>query len=93
MTNRIQSVLRRTLARVTSLFAAVTAGCPPEPPARAAGPEPRPAGRSVTTVADDWPLPYVPPVFAFSGIDIGPDGVRVRLTPVADRAAMAGMAW
>ncbi|MEU7044111.1 hypothetical protein AB0A77_24045 [Streptomyces varsoviensis] len=44
-------------------------------------------------MADAWPLPYVPPVFAFSGIDIGPDGVRVRLTPVADRAAMAGVAW
>ncbi|MFE7115415.1 hypothetical protein ACFU99_08330 [Streptomyces sp. NPDC057654] len=92
MAHRIQSVLRRTLARVTSLFTATTEGRSPDAPAA------KPLGRPATGLglglglADDLPLPYVAPVFAFSGIDIGPDGMRVRLTPVTERSATTGVA-
>ncbi|MEV0274767.1 hypothetical protein AB0I22_00050 [Streptomyces sp. NPDC050610] len=86
MAHRIQSALRRTLARVTSLFTATTEGSSPDAPVT------RPLGRQATGPADDLPLPYVAPVFAFSGIDIGPSGMRVRLTPVAGRIEKAGVA-
>ncbi|MEV0263068.1 hypothetical protein AB0I49_17280 [Streptomyces sp. NPDC050617] len=86
MAHRIQSALRRTLARVTSLFTATTEGRSPSTPAT------RPHGRPATGLADDLPLPYVAPVFAFSGIDIGPSGMRVRLTPVAERGGCKAVA-
>ncbi len=88
MAHRIQSVLRRTLARVRSLFAATTEGSSPDAPVA----RPWPLGHPATGLAEDLPLPYVAPVFAFSGIDIGPEGMRVRLTPVAGRGEKAGVA-